>query len=61
VPITGHRMVVRYQGLFQNHNIRHDLNPRKFGNWRAFIIWCTSSGPFKEPHKCLERNAPLRR
>jgi len=54
-------MVARYEGLFRNHNIKHDLIPRKFGNWRAFIIWCTSSGPFKEPHKSLERNAPLRR
>ena len=25
VPITGHSMAVRHQGLFQNHNIRNDL------------------------------------
>ncbi len=49
------------QRFVQNHNIRHDFDPKKFGNWRAFIIGCTSSGPLKEPHKCLERNAPLRR
>ena len=49
MPVTGHRMAVRYQGLLQNHNIRHDLIPREFGKWRAYIIWCTASGLFEEP------------
>ena len=28
--------------LLRNHNIRHDLIPREFGNWRAYII-CASA------------------
>src|SRR5215469_5186699 len=35
LPITGHRVAVRYQGLLQKHNIRHDLISREFGNGRA--------------------------
>src|SRR5271157_2765989 len=48
-------MVVRDQGLLQNHNIRHDLIPREFGNWRAYIIWCTASGPLEEPFTKMSR------
>jgi len=49
VPVTGHGIVVRYQGLLQNHNIRHDLIPRGFGKWRAYIIWCNCFRPFEKP------------
>ena len=62
MPVTGHGLVVRYQGLLQNHNIRHDLIPREFGNWRAYIIWCKCSAvlSWSCPHKFVERTAPLR-
>ena len=55
MPITGHRMAVRYQGLLHNRNIRHDLIPREFGRWRACIIWCTATGPFEEPFTKMSR------
>jgi hypothetical protein len=49
MPVTGHGMVVRNQGLLQNHHIRHDLIPREFGHWRAHTIECIAPGPIEEP------------
>lgn len=39
----GAHMIVGPHVLLQNHNIRNDLIPSEFGNWRALIIGCTSS------------------
>jgi len=62
VTITGQGMVVRYQGLWQNHNIRRDLIPREFGKWRAYIIGCNCFSSFRGAvHKeGIKRTAPLR-
>ncbi len=42
-------------GLLQKHNIRRDLIPIKFGNWRAYIKRCIASRPREEPFTKISR------
>jgi hypothetical protein len=53
VPVTGHHIVVRYQGLLQNYNIRHDFDSEmSSASGVPTSSGATASRPFEEPfHK----------